>query len=472
ASALISWILSGYLTGPVSAVVSAAQEMTAGDRGARVPALKGLAPQEFKELSQAFNTMATSVESSHQQQTRIAEAVSSAEGDDLFAQLAESLSNILGVDYVCIAEVMEKDDEQWVRSIAFHADGARGENFEYPLKGTPCANVVGKQACVFETNVQKEFPDFQALKDMRIESYFGSPLFDANNKPLGLLAVMNRKPMENPKKVVDLLNIFGIRVAAGLQRLHAEENIKHALAEAEHANQTKSTFLATMSHELRTPMNAIIGFSQVISEQVYGPIKEKRYRDYARDINDSGHHLLALINDLLDMSKIESGKIEPDEIDFNLADEIRSNFKLVEDMAQKKEIALDLELTDPYLILRADPRMFQQILTNLLSNAVKFTPFGGTVRVSDRIGPAGELVLEVSDTGIGIPASDIESVLEPFEQARGHKSKMHGGTGLGLPIARSLMEAHGGTLDILSEVGKGTKVTISFPAARIATAAE
>ncbi|NQV85188.1 MAG: HAMP domain-containing protein [Rhodospirillales bacterium] len=467
ASALVSWILSGYLTGPVRAVVATARNMTAGDRSARVPDLKGIVPQEFKELSQAFNTMATSVEGSYKQQTAVAEAISSAEGEGLFDQLAESLAEILAADYVFIGELFEQGDEQWVSTIAFHADGARSENFKFTLKGTPCENVVGKKTCVHETGVQKEFPDNQSLKDMDVDCYFGTPLFGPQKKALGLMAVMSRRPMENSKTTVDLLNIFGIRVAAGLQRLRAEEKIKNALAEAEHANQTKSAFLATMSHELRTPLNAIIGFSQIISEQVYGEIQDKRYRDYAEDINNSGLHLLALINDLLDMTKIESGKLIPDETNFPVADEIMNNFKLVEGMALKKNISLALDLGNQSLNLRADVRMFQQILTNLLSNAVKFTPVGGTVAVSGRIGPAGGLMLEVVDTGIGIPSTDIKSVLEPFEQAHNNKSKMHGGTGLGLPIARSLMEAHDGTLEIASEVGKGTKVTITFPAARI-----
>jgi len=145
AAALVSYILSGYLTGPVRAFVSAARDMTAGDRSARVPLLKGGAPQEFKELSQAFNTMAKSVEDSHQQQTKVAEAVSSADGEDEFAQLAENLAKILEIDYVYIAELFEQDDEQHVRSIAFHVDGKSAENFEYALKGTPCDEVVGKK---------------------------------------------------------------------------------------------------------------------------------------------------------------------------------------------------------------------------------------------------------------------------------------------------------------------------------------
>jgi len=470
AAALVGWILSGYLTGPVRAVVGTAREMTAGDRAARVPALKGIVPKEFKELSQAFNAMAESVESSHQQQTRVAEAVSSAEGEGLFYQLAESLANILSADYVFIGELLEERDEQRVCSIAFHAHGAKAENFEYVLKGAPCENVVGKESCFYESGVQEKFPEFKVLETLGIESYFGAPLLGPNNKPLGLLAVMNSQPMENPKTTIELLDIFGIRVAAGLQRLRAEKKIKNALAEAERANQTKSDFLATMSHELRTPLNAIIGFSQVISGQVYGEIQDKRYRDYAKDISNSGHHLLSLINDLLDMSKIESGKLEPDDIDLNVADEIMGNFKLVEDMAHKKDITLSANFANRSLNLRADPRMFQQILTNLLSNAVKFTPRGGTVTVSDNIGPAGELELEVADTGSGISASDLESVLEPFEQARNHNDKTHGGTGLGLPIARSLVEAHGGTLKIESKVDKGTKVLVTFPAARILAA--
>jgi two-component system cell cycle sensor histidine kinase PleC len=294
-----------------------------------------------------------------------------------------------------------------------------------------------KKICVFERGVQNEFPDFQHLKDMNIEGYFGVPLFDSPNKPLGLLSVMNRRALDNPNKAVDLLNIFDIRVSAGLQRLRAEDKIKNALTEAEHANQTKSAFLATMSHELRTPLNAIIGFSQVITEQIYCKIEEERYCEYAQDIYNSGHHLLSLINDLLYMSKIESGKLEPDGLDINIADEIMGNFKLVEGMARKKDISLNANLTGHSLTLHADPRMFQQIFTNLLSNAVKFTEADGSVTVSDRIAANGDLELEIADTGMGISSLGLKSVMEPFEQARNQKSNAHGGTGLGLPIARS-----------------------------------
>jgi signal transduction histidine kinase len=246
-----------------------------------------------------------------------------------------------------------------------------------------------------------------------------------------------------------------------------EGELRAAKESADQANRAKSEFLALMSHELRTPLNAINGFSEVIAKSMFGPCDE-RYRSYARDIHASGQHLLAVINDILDLAKIEAGKIEFDEerIDANLL--IEECLGMVRERAATGGVALAAIAPERVAIL-ADRLRLKQALLNLLSNAVKFTPAGGRVAVIARIDPTrgGDFVLSVADTGIGIAARDIEKALAPFQQVDNRANRKFQGTGLGLPIAKALAEQHGGTLAIESELDCGTTVTIALPAARV-----
>ncbi|HEY0437967.1 MAG TPA: ATP-binding protein [Phenylobacterium sp.] len=234
---------------------------------------------------------------------------------------------------------------------------------------------------------------------------------------------------------------------------------------AEGANQAKSEFLANMSHELRTPLNAINGFSEIMIAEMYGPLGDARYKDYARDILNSGQHLLALINDILDMSKIEAGKMnlrfEPLSLDEVAEDALR----LVRNRAEAAGLALRLDFTDLPEV-EADYRAIKQVLLNLLSNAIKFTPRGGvvTVHAERRDDPLGERVkISVQDTGIGIPPEDLARLARPFEQAEGQHTKTQQGTGLGLALTKALVEMHGGLLDLRSAPGQGTSASFSLP---------
>jgi signal transduction histidine kinase len=233
---------------------------------------------------------------------------------------------------------------------------------------------------------------------------------------------------------------------------------------AETANRTKSAFLANMSHELRTPLNAIIGYSEVIKIAMFGPISE-RYRGAGSDIFDSGTHLLNLINEILDLSKLEAGQFELHEENVDLAAIIDACLNLIEPQAEKARIQLSKAL-DPYLpLIRADDRRIRQILINLLSNAVKFTPEDGAVHVSVSLGN-GRVTIAVSDTGIGMAANQIPKALEAFRQIDSRISRKHEGTGLGLPLAKHLAELHGGELIIESKVNFGTTVKVVLPAER------
>jgi two-component system cell cycle sensor histidine kinase PleC len=242
--------------------------------------------------------------------------------------------------------------------------------------------------------------------------------------------------------------------------------LRAAKEQAELANRTKSEFLANMSHELRTPLNAIIGFSQIMTQQMFGPLGSPRYREYASDVLSSSQHLLQIINDILDMAKIEAGRVELHESAIDLDRLFDDCQRLVRERAMTAEIKLQRDLPDGVPQLLGDERLIKQILLNLLSNAVKFTPRAGTVALRARIEADGGFALSVADTGIGIAAADIPKVLQPFGQVDGTYARAHGGTGLGLSIVRALVELHGGTFDLESEPGKGTAVTVRFAAAR------
>ncbi len=246
----------------------------------------------------------------------------------------------------------------------------------------------------------------------------------------------------------------------------AERNheLWRAKAESEAANRAKSEFLANMSHELRTPLNAILGFSEIIKDQLLGPAGQPKYVEYANDIHSSGRHLLEVISDILDLSKVEAGQVQLHEEPVALEPVITDCIRLIG--ARTRDTNIVTELAPDLPLLRADMTKLKQVLLNLLSNAVKFTLPGGRIVVRARRNDRGGIVIVVADTGIGMRPEDIPKALEPFSQVDGSIDRRHQGTGLGLPLAKSLCELHGGSLEIESEVGEGTMVIVTFPAER------
>jgi two-component system cell cycle sensor histidine kinase PleC len=259
------------------------------------------------------------------------------------------------------------------------------------------------------------------------------------------------------------VDLLGISLERAREQIVDLEEARRA---AQKANHAKSTFLASISHELRTPLNAIIGFSELLQRQYAGPLNDKQ-SEYVSDVLRSGTHLLALINDILDLSKAEAGKLDLVEGEVDLNGIVRLSLRMLAPRAADKNIELSTHLPHRPLRVWGDHQKLKQVLLNLLSNAVKFTPQGGHIRVSALVDDVGAPMMTVEDDGIGIAAPDIEKVLMPFERAQTQMGLATEGTGIGLPLSKSFVESHGGTLRLDSAPGCGTTVLVRLPTERL-----
>jgi cell cycle sensor histidine kinase DivJ len=282
-----------------------------------------------------------------------------------------------------------------------------------------------------------------------------------------------RKPVRNlmrwrEREAPDLPQREIIVVARDISQHHAlEARLEHSWRTAEAQNRAKSRFLANMSHELRTPLNSIIGFSEMIGGEIVGPVGHPRYREYAGLIRESGHYLLDLINDILDIAKIEAGKFTLSREEIDIGEALKRALRVMVPQYQEKGVALKVKIAQGLPRIEADARAIRQIVFNLLSNALKFTAPGGRALVSLKT-EGKALLLEIQDTGVGIMGEDLKRLARPFEQAGDAYVKAQEGTGLGLSLVRSLTGLHGGTLSIRSKRGAGTSVTVSLPLPGIA----
>jgi signal transduction histidine kinase len=321
--------------------------------------------------------------------------------------------------------------------------------------GAPLRDILTLQA------VRGDFGDGEPEAEVarRLEAFFRDvPKLAERAAPGGRVLQIRRRAMPDGSIVTVYSDITEIRAS--------ERKLIQARSQAEMASHAKSDFLANMSHELRTPLNAIIGFSEIISQELFGSIGNQKYLEYMKDVHKSSLHLLSIINDVLDMSKIEAGKLELSKEALNIQTVIGEVIRMMRERAECRRIEMIAELSDDDIDTWADERAMKQIFFNLLSNAIKFSKEGGRVYIrvtSDRPDLA---VVEFEDFGIGMTEEEQERALQPFGQAKPSTTRNYGGTGLGLPITKGLIEAHGGKLEIRSRAGHGTVVRVILPAER------
>jgi signal transduction histidine kinase len=342
--------------------------------------------------------------------------------------------------------------------------GMRGQ-LPAPLAGSATELAIHERRVLHYTHVLSDPNVPPVLRQLALGRGFDYSIAMApmlwEGRGVGSMFVTHAPPSPFSAKDLELLKTFADQAVIAIQNARLFNEIQDKSRQLEIANQHKSEFLANMSHELRTPLNAIIGFSEVLIERMFGELNDKQ-DDYLKDIHSSGKHLLSLINDILDLSKIEAGRMELDVESFDVPAALGNAMTLVRERAQRHGIALALDVDAAVGETRADERKFKQILLNLLSNAVKFTPDGGKVDVRARL-QGGVLEVAVRDTGIGIAKNDQAAVFEEFRQVGRHYTNKQEGTGLGLALTKRFVELHGGTLYLQSEAGRGSTFTFTLP---------
>jgi signal transduction histidine kinase len=306
-------------------------------------------------------------------------------------------------------------------------------------------------------------PEYKDRTYFRSRRFIVAPLI-AGDRVIGVASADNkttRRPITPAN--VELFTLVSQQLATALEEARLYAEVERKSAELEAASRHKSEFLANMSHELRTPLNAIIGFSEVLSERMFGDLNEKQ-EDYLKDIHSSGTHLLALITDILDLSKIEAGRMELEPTAFHLPTALDNALTLVRERAGRRGIALRMNAHELIDQVEADERKVRQVVLNLLSNAIKFTPEGGRIEVA-AVPRDGFVEVSVSDTGVGIAPEDQETIFEEFRQV-GTAEKKAEGTGLGLTLCRKLVDLHGGKIWVKSQLGAGSTFTFTLPLTR------
>ena len=337
------------------------------------------------------------------------------------------------------------------------------------MLATPVRKGEGATGRLAEVQEPIQFPDIlEAPAESRVRGVLVRASYRAllavpllcEGQVIGALTVIRKAAGEFVPQVIDLLKTFATQSALAIHNAHLFRELADKSRRLELASQHKSEFLANMSHELRTPLNAIIGFSELLSERLYGDLNEKQ-EEYLKDIHASGQHLLSLINDILDLSKIEAGRMELELTDFHLPTALDNALTLVRERAGRRGIALHMTTAEGLEYVRADERKIKQVVLNLLSNAIKFTPERGQIEVRAKH-VNGSVEVSVSDTGVGIAPGDQEAIFEEFRQV-GTADKKVEGTGLGLALSRKFIELHGGRIWVESQVGVGSTFTFTIP---------
>lgn len=323
----------------------------------------------------------------------------------------------------------------------------------------------GAPIWIRELSRDPNFPRGKLVDDLGVKAGFAFPVI-VGKKVVAVLEFFASEAQAPDEALLSIMRSVGSQLGRVVEREAATSELRRASRHAELANRSKSEFLANMSHELRTPLNAIIGFSELLQTPEAAGIAEESRRQYVGDIAASGRHLLSLINDLLDLSKIEADELVLHEEEFDLAAAIGDCLKFVIERANQEEVTIERSFDDGMPLLKADMRACKQMVLNLMTNAIKFTEPDGRVTIATQCAPDSGVEIVVRDTGIGMEQAEIEIAMQPFRQIDSGLARRQEGTGLGLPLVKALAELHGGGLRIESEPGKGTTATIRFPAER------
>jgi signal transduction histidine kinase len=419
----------------------------------------------FKEL-EARTTELTQSVGELRALGEVGQAVSSTlDLETVLSTIVSRATQLAGMDGGSIYEYDETREEFYLHTV----DRLPDELVE-ALRAAPIPKgegALGRMAVTGEPVQVRDIEDDRTYKSRVREilihigyrSLLAIPLLRENHL-LGGLVVNRNSAGEFAPQVIELLKTFATQSALAIQNARLFREIEDKSRQLETASRHKSEFLANMSHELRTPLNAIIGFSEVLSERMFGEINNKQ-AEYLGDILESGRHLLSLINDILDLSKIEAGRMDLELTDFHLPSAIDNALTLVRERAMRRGIELGRTVDERFGMVRADERKVKQVLLNLLSNALKFTPEEGRIDVQAAVRD-GTAEISVTDTGVGIAPEDQDAVFEEFRQV-GTASKTVEGTGLGLAISRKFVELHGGRMWVESQVGKGSRFAFTLP---------
>ena len=384
--------------------------------------------------------------------------------DAVLQTIVSRAGQLAGADG-CVIYAYDGGAEEFRMRASYNFDAA----FIETLRSLPLRKGEGAMGRAAETREPIQVADIvtstyqSRVRDVLIEAGYRAGisvpmLFE--KQVIGSLSLLRKVSGEFAPEVVELLKNFATQSALAIQNARLFRELADKSRQLEAASQHKSEFLANMSHELRTPLNAVIGFSEVLSERMFGDLNEKQ-EEYLKDIHASGKHLLSLINDILDLSKIEAGRMELELTDFDFPTAIDNALTLVRERAGRRGIALDRAVDERLSALRADERKIRQVLLNLLSNVIKFTPEGGRIEV--RAAPVDGMVeVSVTDTGVGIAPEDQEAVFEEFRQVGPGAAKQEG-TGLGLALSRKFIELQGGKIWVKSQVGSGSTFTFTVP---------
>ncbi|MEW6687909.1 MAG: ATP-binding protein [Pseudomonadota bacterium] len=487
-SALVAMWLARSMVRPIRTLQEGAARIGAGDLEQRIEVKTG---DELEALANQFNQMTTQLRESYAGLERKVEARTAELTETLRQQTATSdvlrsisrsafdlhavLQTLMeSATRLCGAErgVLLRPDDDGNYRPAVHFGYEKVQDLLEGLMRSPLR--AGRESATGRSILERRvvhIPDARAdtdyqrsdvlSTDSRVRTLLAVPML-RDGVPIGVIT-MSRGPEPNPftDKQIGMVTTFADQAVIAIENVRLFQEIQDKSRQLEIANKHKSDFLANMSHELRTPLNAIIGFSEVLIEKMFGEVNDKQL-DYLKDIHSSGRHLLSLINDILDLSKIEAGRMELDLAEFDLRGALQNAITLVKERAQRHGVALSLEVDGSLGALRADERKFKQIMLNLLSNAVKFTPEGGKVGVAAR--PDGAAVeFSVTDSGVGIAPEDQELVFEEFRQVGRDYTKKSEGTGLGLALTRRFVELHGGQIRLQSAPGKGSTFTFTIP---------